>query len=199
MKRLSLWEPDFVDVLRRLPELGGSLLRHYGEIEDYQAKSWNDLRRVIACDYFDEQRRQWDCRFIQTNIPRCRDDKSGNLWRKTSRELYEQLYCERCLAEKHNQEFKAQAFGARACSSRFLTNSYRMLLSALCQLAFRLLRIQLFGKNSDWNTATLTAFRHTFMCAPAVIEQLKTKVKISLNAEVVGLEAIERFWRLIRT
>ncbi len=110
--------------------------------------------------------------------------------------LYEHLYCERCLAEKHNQEFKAQAFGARASSSRFLTNSYRMLLSAFCQLAFRLLRNQLFRKNTHWNQSTLNAFRHAFICAPAVIEQLKTKVKISLNVQVLGYDAIASFWQL---
>lgn len=197
--RLSQWEPEFVDVLRRAPEVGGSLLRHYGEIEDYQAKSWSGSRRVIARDYFDDQRRQWDCRFIQTNIPRSRNQKCGNLWRKTSRELYEELYCERCLAEKHNQEFKAQAFGARASSSRFLTNSYRMILGAICQLAYRLLRLQLFRKKTAWNASTLMAFRQTFICAPAVIEQMKTKVKITLNAEGVGVEAIERFWRVLQT
>ena len=196
MKRLSLWEPQFVDVLRRPPLVGGSLLRHYGEVEDYQAKSWSGPRRVIARDYFDDHRRQWDSRFIQTNIPRHNDGKCGNLWRKTSRELYEHLYCEHCLAEKHNQEFKAQAFGARASSSRFLTNSYRMLLSAFCQLAFRLLRNQLFRKNTHWNQSTLNAFRHAFICAPAVIEQLKTKVKISLNVQVLGYDAIASFWQL---
>lgn len=199
IQRLSQWEPEFVDVLRRPPEVGGSLLRHYGEIEDYQAQSWSGPRRVIARDYFDDQRRQWDCRFIQTNIPRCRDEKCGNLWRKTTRELYEQLYCERGLTEQHNQEFKAQAFGARASSSRFLTNSYRMILSALCQLAYRLLRLQLFRKKTNWNASTLKAFRSAFICAPAVIDQMKTKVKITLNAEAVGVDAIERFWRVLQT
>ena len=74
-----------------------------------------------------------------------------------------------------------------------------MILGAICQLAYRLLRLQLFRKKTAWNASTLMAFRQTFTCAPAVIEQMKTKVKITLNAEGVGVGAIERFWRVLQT
>lgn len=193
-KRLELWEPEFVDVLRRSPQVGGSLLRHYGEMDDYQAASWSGPRRVIVRDYFDDARQEWDCRFIQTNIPKADDGKCGKLCRLTSRELYENVYCERSLAEQYNQEFKYQAMGARAGSTRFLTNSWRMLLAAFCQLAYRLLRILYFRKNTPWNTAALSSFRKAFVCAPAVVRVLKTKVVISINRNALHQEDLQRFW-----
>lgn len=36
---LELWEPEFVDILKRPDQDAGLLLRHYGQIEDYQAAS----------------------------------------------------------------------------------------------------------------------------------------------------------------
>ena len=194
-KRLECWEPEFLDVLRRPPQVGGSLLRHYGEVEDYQAASWSGPRRVIARDYFDDQRREWDCRFIQTNIPKTNDGNCGKLFRYSSRELYEDLYCERGQVEKYNQEFKVQAKGARASSTLFLTNSYRMLLAAFCQMAYRLLRILYFKKNTPWNSAELSSFQRAFICAPAVVRTLKTKVIITINNASLSAEDLQRFWR----
>lgn len=194
-KRLEDWEPEFTDVLHRPPQVGGSLLRKYGEIEDYQAASWSGPRRVIARDYYDEQRKEWDCRFIQTNIPKNNDGKCGKLYRYTSRELYETVYCERGQAEKYNQEFKYQAMGARASSTLFLTNSYRMLLAAFCQMAYRLLRILYFKKNTPWNSAELSSFQRAFICAPAVIRNLKTKLIISINNATLTAQDLQRFWQ----
>ena len=78
-KLLELWQPDFVDVFRRPPLVGGSLLRHFGEIDDYMAAAWDEPRRVIVRDYWDDNRRQWDPRFIQTNIPKKHNGRCGKL------------------------------------------------------------------------------------------------------------------------
>ena len=195
-KILEQWEPDFVDVLRRPPKVGGSLLRHYGEVDDYMAESWSKPRRVIVRDYWDDDRREWDPRFIQTNIPRQHDGKCGKLWRMTAFDLYDQVYCERGTMEKFNQEFKKQAFGARASSTRFVTNSYRMLLAAICQLSFRILRSCLYTKKSSWNTANLHSFRNAFICVPALLIELKTKLKLHLNPGKLSKADYCRFWAL---
>ena len=158
VKKMTEWEPQFVDVLRRSPLNGGNLLRHYGEVDDYQSPSWSGPRRVIARDYWSDERREWDSRFIQTNIPRTRCKKAGRLAKFTAKELYEQVYCRRGMAEQHSQEFKIQAFGARVRSSRMLTNSYRMLLAAICQLAYRILRRNFCTKNTPWHESTCVYF-----------------------------------------
>ena len=56
------------------------------------------------------------------------DGTCADLWKKSSEELYNLLYCQRGLAEQYNQEFKVQPFGKRVSSTRQTTNSYRMLL-----------------------------------------------------------------------
>lgn len=193
-KLLELWEPEFVDVVRRPPKVGGSLLRHYGELDEYTAATWSKPRRVIVRDYWDDERRQWDPRFIQTNIPSESDGRCGKLWRLGAHELYAHLYCERGTMEKFNQEFKAQAFGSRASSSRFKTNSYRMLLAALCQLFFRILRTCFYGRKSSWYSANLNTFRRAFVCVPALLVQMRTKVKIHLNTGSLSRGDFCRFW-----
>lgn len=188
-------DPEFVDVLRRPPQVGGNLLRHYGEIDQYTANSWSGPRRVIVRDYWDDERREWDPRFIQTNIPRESDGRCGKLWRLTAHDLYDQVYCQRGMAEKYNQEFKAQAFGARASSTRFLTNSYRMLLGAICQLFYRILRSCFFTKQSAWRSAGLTSFRKAFVSVAALVIELKSKVKIHINCGQ-NQEDSYRFWNV---
>lgn len=196
VKKMTEWEPQFVDVLRRSPLNGGNLLRHYGEVDDYQSPSWSGPRRVIARDYWSDERREWDTRFIQTNIPSTRCKKAGRLAKFTAKELYEQVYCRRGMAEQHNQEFKIQAFGARVSSSRMLTNSYRMLLAAICQLAYRILRRNFFTKNTPWHESTLRVFRRTFICTGGVVEQLKTCVRVSLNPMTEQKNVTANFWRI---
>lgn len=191
---LKEWEPEFVDVFRRPPQVGGCLLRKYGELDDYQAASWSKPRRVIVRDYFDEDRSEWDCRFIQTNIPRQSDGRCGKLWRCSAYQLYTQLYCQRGTAEKYNQEFKVQAFGDRASSTRFLTNSYRMLLGALCQLCYRVLRSCFFNKRSSWKNSGLRSFQEAFVLVPARIVEGKRKVKIFLRLEALNQQEVRRYW-----
>lgn len=196
LRRLEVWDPQFMEVVRRPPVLGGTLLRHIGEIDDYQANSWTGPRRVIVRDYFDDERQQWDPRFIQTNIPSESDGKCGKLWRLSARELYENVYCERGSAEKSNQEFKKQAFGARASSTRFLTNSYRMLLAALCMLFYKILRTCFFTKATPWYSATLKAFREHFITTPAVVENKRSRISLRMNLSRWSTSDIQRFWRI---
>lgn len=68
IKRLENWDPEFIKVLRQ-PESIGDVLSHIEEIRDYKAQSWTGPRRVIVRDSWNDVRREWDVRFIQTNIP----------------------------------------------------------------------------------------------------------------------------------
>lgn len=168
IKRLETWDPEFIKVLRQ-PECIGDVLSHIGEIRDYQAQSWSGPRRIIVRDFWNATRREWDVRFIQTNIPHEDNGKCRNLWKLTSEQLYNMLYCQRGLAEQYNQEFKVQAFGSRVSSTRLLTNSFRMLLAALCQAAFRYLRSNFFRKGTPWHKSTLTRFRRECVQISAIV------------------------------
>ena len=103
-KTLEKLQPQFMEVLHRGNDKG-SVLRHIGEVEDYMAKSWTGPRRVIVRDYWNDKLREWDARYIQTNIPKEKSPKSpcGGLWKLTAAEIYDQLYCQRGMDEKYNQ------------------------------------------------------------------------------------------------
>jgi hypothetical protein len=197
MARLESWDPEFVEVFHRAPERGGNVLRHLGEIEDYQARGWSGPRRVIARDYWSDERRCWDARFIQTNIVKgaCGKSGCGKLSRYTAQQLYDLLYCARGQDEKFNQEFKVQACGARASSSSFLANSYRMLLGAFCQLAYRLVRIFCFKKGHALREANLETVRRIFICCPATIRTTARRIKVTLSESLLARsEDLKRLW-----
>ena len=198
IKRLENWDPEFIKVLRQ-PESIGDVLSHIGEIRDYKAKSWTGPRRVIVRDYWNDTRREWDVRFIQTNIPDMNDGTCADLWKKSSEELYNLLYCQRGLAEKYNQEFKVQAFGKRVSSTRQTTNSYRMLLAALCQAAFRFLRTKFFRKSSPWRTTTLTKFRRECIQVPAIaIKNTKRHLTLAFDRAALSSPCLTRMLCLER-
>lgn len=113
----------------------------------------------------------------------------------TARELYENVYCDRGSAEKSNQEFKKQAFGSRSSSTRFLTNSYRMLLAAICMLFYKMLRTCFFTKATSWYTAMLKAFREHFVVTPAVVEAKRSRITLRMNLCRCTPTDIQRFWR----
>ena len=197
LKRVEAWEPEFTEAIKRPPQYGGNLLRRLGEIDDYQAKSWNGPRRVIVRDYWSEERQEQDTRFIQTNIKAANSAKTkcGKLALYSAQQLYDLLYCARGTEEKFNQEFKVQAHGARSSSTLFLTNSYRMLLGAFCQLAYRLMRIFCFKTGNRFREATLDSVRRTFICCPASIRSFKRKIQITLSSSMLPLSGdLQRIW-----
>lgn len=181
LKKLETWEPEFIKVIRR-SEAEGNVLAHIGEVKDYRASSWSGPRRIIARDYWNDTLCEWDVRFIQTNIPKTNDGKCGRLWRLTSEELYNKLYCERGLAEKYNQELKVQAFAKRVSSTRFLTNSYRMILGAFCLSAIRLIRSNFYRKGTEWHTVTLQRFRQECIQVCAyVVKRTKNTLTLAFS------------------
>ena len=195
VEKIKELEPLFVKTIERPPLLGGNLISEIGEIDDYQASSWSGPRRIISRNYRNEKGVE-DPRFIQTNIPRKYDGRCGKLWLLTAEDLYEKVYCQRGLAEQYNQEFKIQAFGARASSSTFLTNSWRMILGAFCQLSFVVLRRLVFRKGTQWNSVTLRRFRDSFVCVSVLARRLKTKTVLYLNPNNVLSPDMLRFWRV---
>ena len=181
LEKLEKWEPEFIKVIHRA-ESEGDILSCIGEVHEYKAASWTGPRRIIARDYWSTDHQEWDARFIQTNIPRTNNGKCGRLWRLTSEELYNKLYCERGLAEKYNQELKVQAFAKRVSSTRYLTNSYRMILGAFCLSAIRLIRSNFFRKGTEWHTVTLQRFREECIQVCAyVVKRTKNSLTLAFS------------------
>ena len=88
-----------------------------------------------------------DLRCIITNIPTEDDGKCGQLWRATSAAIYEDLYCRRGSAcELKFHELKDESRAQRASATRFLTNFYRLLLSAIAYTIFVAIRLKIFSR-----------------------------------------------------
>jgi hypothetical protein len=89
--------------------------RLFGEF-GYQAGSWDRSRRVIVKAEHNEQGD--NPRFVVSNLP-------GN-----ARGLYEVLYCQRGEMENRIKEQQLMLFADRTSCSAFLSNQFRLLLSA---------------------------------------------------------------------
>ena len=107
----------------------GTAFRTLGKLIGYKAASWEFHRRLIARKQHDPKTNQIDHRLIQTNIIKGAKfgDKGycGQCSSFNPERLYEYLYCGRARdCEFQIGMFKTACFGARASSTRFLTNSY---------------------------------------------------------------------------
>jgi hypothetical protein len=103
-------------------------VRVYGDFL-YQAGSWDRERRVISrCDYTDEGH---DVRYVVTNIRYY-----------TAAQIYEDIYCQRALAEMWIKNMKETRCTRLSCS-QFKANMFRLLLHALAYLLIHQVRQRL--------------------------------------------------------
>lgn len=143
-----------------------------GELSDYMAESRSRPRRVIVRDNRDDERRQWDPRFIRTKIPNKQDGKCGKLWRMSVLELYSRVYCERGTMENSIRNSKRKLWFARELYSlcdEFLPNAFVGHLSTF----FRFLCSCFYPKSFSWGSASLNYLRNAFICVPALLIELK--------------------------
>jgi hypothetical protein len=106
----------------------GRRVRVYGDFF-YQAGSWDRERRVISrCDYTDEGH---DVRYVVTNIRHY-----------TASQIYEDIYCQRALAEMWIKNLKETRCTRLSCS-QFKANMFRLLLHALAYLLIHQVRLRL--------------------------------------------------------
>lgn len=131
----------------------------------YAAKSWARQRRVIA--RVEATTLGGDVRFVVTNL-------SGR-----AKHLYEKGYCARGRMENLIKEHKLYTKSDRTSCHRWQANQFRLLLHTG---AYWLLH-QLRGaapKRSRWRNATFETIRRSFLKIAVRVEQLKTRIKISL-------------------
>ena len=103
----------------------GRKQRLFEEFE-YAAKTWDRPRRVIA--KAEHSKHGENPRFVVTNLP-------GD-----PRELYEQVYCQRGEMENRIKEQQLGLFADRTSCHDFLSNQFRVLLSAAAYVLMETLR-----------------------------------------------------------
>ncbi len=185
----------------------GTAFRTLGELIGYKAASWEYDRRLIARKQHDPKTNQIDLRLIQTNIIKgakfgakgyCGQCSSFNPER-----LYEYLYCGRARdCELQIGMFKTACFGARASSTRFLTNSYRMILAAFCLLILKIMTFlqrksvaNAHAKMRPVHEMSIGKLRVRVICVTSKIKATKGEIQLTLPSvmhEEVTLRALMR-------
>ena len=92
--------------------------------------------------------------------------------------------CGRGKMEKDVGEFKTECFGGRASTSRFHTNSLRMILARFCQMLTKVIRVFLFRglrhERPEEKMMTLRKFRKHLIEVPAQITELENRIVLTL-------------------
>lgn len=131
----------------------------------WAAKSWSRERRVIA--RVEATALGADVRFVVTNL-------EGR-----SKHLYEKVYCARGCMENLIKEHKLYTKSDRTSCHRWEANQFRLLLHTAAYWLLHSLR-GAAPKRSPWRTATFETIRRSFLKIAVRVEQLKTRIKISL-------------------
>ena len=131
----------------------------------WAAKSWSRERRVIA--RVEATALGADVRFVVTNL-------EGR-----SKHLYEKVYCARGCMENLIKEHKLYTKSDRTSCHRWEANQFRLLLHTAAYWLLHSLR-GTAPKRSPWRTATFETIRRSFLKIAVRVEQLKTRIKISL-------------------
>ena len=135
---------------------------------------------------------------MQTNIPKEDDGRGNHLWRISSTELYETIYCQRANAcELKFHELKTEAKGKRTSANRLLTNYYRLLLSSISYSIIIAIRKTVFRKfelQGRWWNVSVERFRRALINVPGRLVAAGNSVKIYLASYLHDQEAFFHFW-----
>jgi hypothetical protein len=152
------------DAATRRALAGKSKVRRFFQTT-YAARSWSRERRVIA--RVEATAMGADVRFIVTNL-------TGR-----SKHLYEKLYCARGRMENLIKEHKLYTKSDRTSCHRWEANQFRLFLHTAAYWLLHRLR-GAAPKRSRWRTATFETIRRTFLKIAVRVEQLKTRIRLSL-------------------
>ncbi len=204
------WKPDVIRQFFR-EEDQAFCLRATGDYCEYKAKSWRGARRIIFRHQAapkpqtykqrlkgEKNEIEFDLRCVQTNIPKEDDGRGNHLWRISSTELYETIYCQRANAcELKFHELKTEAKGKRTSANRLLTNYYRLLLSSISYSIIIAIRKTVFKKfelQGRWWNVSVERFRRALINVPGRLVAVGNSVKIYLASYLHDREAFFHFW-----
>ena len=152
------------DAATRRALSGKDRVRRFFEMP-YAARSWSRSRRVIA--RIEATAQGADARFVVTNM-------GGR-----SKHLYEKVYCARGAMENLIKEHKLYTKSDRTSCHRWEANQFRLILHTAAYWLLHCLR-GAAPKRSRWRTATFETIRSSFLKIAVRVEQLKTRIKLSL-------------------
>lgn len=209
------WVPEVIKEYCR-PGDGEPVLRALGEYAEYRPKTWkaeaHKNLRLILRDQFArkpavtlkqkenyERPKEADLRCIITNIPTEDDGKCGQLWRASSAAIYEDLYCRRGSAcELKFHELKDESRAQRASTRRFLTNFYRLLLSAVAYSIFIALRLKVFSRfehKGRWWNVSVERMRRALLNVAGLVKLGLRKIEIEIQSALMDEPAFWHFWQ----
>lgn len=140
-----------------------------------------------------------DLRCIITNIPTEDDGKCGQLWRATSAAIYEDLYCRRGSAcELKFHELKDESRAQRASATRFLTNFYRLLLSAIAYTIFVAIRLKIFSRfeyKGRWWNVSVERMRRALLNIAGLVKLGQRKIEVEIQSALMDEPAFWHFWQ----
>lgn len=142
----------------------------------YAAATWRSERRVIA--RVEATPMGSDVRFIVTNIIGSR-----------AKHLYTKVYCARGRMENLIKEHKLYLRSERTSCHRWEANQFRLFLHTIAYWLMIRIR-QAAPRKSKWRAATFETLRITFLRIAARVEQLKTRVRVSLPSETPNADVI---------
>jgi hypothetical protein len=157
-------QPWCEDAATRRALAGKDRMRRFFETP-YAARSWSKPRRVIA--RVEATAMGADSRFVVTNL-------SGR-----SKHLYEKVYCRRGAMENLIKEHKLYTSSDRTSCHRWEANQFRLMLHTAAYWLLHRLR-GAAPKRSRWRTATFETIRASFLKIAVRVEQLKTRIRLSL-------------------
>lgn len=133
----------------------------------YRAWKWKKERCIIA--KAEHNTKGPNNRYVVTNLQGEAED------------LYSRLYCMRGDMENRIKEQKVYLFASRTSSSRFMTNQFRLLLSAIAYTLMRRLRA-LFPKGTKYAHEQCHTIRDKFIKVCAIIRKTTRNTYISFSS-----------------
>jgi len=160
----EIGQPWCEDVAVRRVQRGKDKLRRFFQV-GYQARSWSRQRKVIA--RVEATPKGSDIRFVVTNLP------------GRAKVLYEKVYCARGRMENMIKDHKTYTKSDRTSCHRWQANQFRLFLHTGAYWLLHRLR-QAAPRRSLWRKATFETLRRAFLKVATRIEELKSRVRISL-------------------
>ncbi len=165
-KRIIRQSSKYIHKASVLFDKTGEKQRVFGKFE-YAARTWKKKRQVIIKT--DRTIHGKNSRFIVTNLP------GEAQW------LYEKVYCARGEMENRIKEQQLCLFADRTSSSKWLTNQFRLLLSAMAYTLIEAIR-NIALKGTDLAKAQCSTIRLKLLKIGAIIVRNTRRVIVSMSS-----------------
>lgn len=135
----------------------------------YKADSWRKARKIIS--KIEQNYHGRNIRFLVTNM----DDDNR------AKDLYKELYCQRGDMENKIKYIQLDLFGDRLSSSKYISNSFRLMLSSIGYTLIQKLKKD-YLRYSDLAKATANTIRLKLLKLAVLIKIKKTSIRFEFTA-----------------